>query len=176
MPEISSSLVSSTYLMCAEVAKYDISRGCGHTHRLMIQQVLDTNDAATSILWEEAFGHQRNFIFHLSQYGQTNKLSQSTFKNNSVVPLWHRGLRIWHCHCSTKGHCCDVGSIRGPGTSTCQGHGQTPKKEQLIVFPEIKYFWMYLLQVFKNVFKKSFLPRLRSQLSYENITTLLSLT
>ena len=27
------------------------------------------------------------------------------------VPWWHSGLRIWHCHC------CDIGSIPGPGNS-----------------------------------------------------------
>lgn len=57
MLESSSSLDSSTYLACAEIAKYDVSGGCGHTHRLLIQQVLNTNNAATSILWKKAFSH-----------------------------------------------------------------------------------------------------------------------
>ena len=35
---------------------------------------------------------------------------------NPGVPLWHSGLRIWHCqhcHCSSSGYCCGVGSISG---------------------------------------------------------------
>ena len=42
------------------------------------------------------------------------------------IPLSCGGLRIWHCHCSSLGHCCGVGSIPGPGTSTC--HGCSPQK------------------------------------------------
>lgn len=57
MLEISSSLDSSTYLVCAEIAEYNVPGGCGHTHRLLIQQVLNTNNAATSVLWEKAFCH-----------------------------------------------------------------------------------------------------------------------
>lgn len=57
MCESSSSLDCSTYLARAEIAEYDISRGCGHTHRLLIQQVLNTNNAATSIVWKKAFSH-----------------------------------------------------------------------------------------------------------------------
>ena len=34
------------------------------------------------------------------------------------VPWWPSRLRIWHCHYSR------VGSIPGPGTSTCCGQGQ----------------------------------------------------
>jgi hypothetical protein len=66
------SSLDSSYLMCAEIAKYNVSRGCGHTHRLLVQQILNTNNAATSILWKKAFCHQRNFIFHLSPM-QTHK-------------------------------------------------------------------------------------------------------
>ena len=43
----------------------------------------------------------------------------------SGVPLWCSGLRIWRCHCSGSGCCCDVGLIHSLGTSTCGGHGQT---------------------------------------------------
>ena len=36
-------------------------------------------------------------------------------------PLWHKRLRIQHCHCSCgMGHNCSTGLIPGPGTSTCQ--------------------------------------------------------
>ena len=27
------------------------------------------------------------------------------FKTLGGVPLWHNGLRTWHCHCSSTGHC-----------------------------------------------------------------------
>ena len=40
------------------------------------------------------------------------------------VPLWHSGLRTWHCHCNSLGHCCGVGLIPGPGISLCHGHRQ----------------------------------------------------
>ena len=57
-------------------------------------------------------------------------LSKDDPKSTLAVPLWSSGLRIWHCHCSSRGHCCGSGSIPGPGTSTCHGHGQKNKKEQ----------------------------------------------
>ena len=38
------------------------------------------------------------------------------------VPLWYSRLSIWQCHC------CGVGSIPGPGTSTCHRHHQKKKK------------------------------------------------
>ena len=34
------------------------------------------------------------------------------------VPLWHNGLRIWHCHCNGYHHCYGTGSIPGPRSST----------------------------------------------------------
>ena len=37
------------------------------------------------------------------------------------APLWHSGLRIWHCHCSGFSHCCGAGLILGPGASTWVG-------------------------------------------------------
>ena len=37
------------------------------------------------------------------------------------VPLWHSGLRILHCHCSSLDCCCGVGSIPGPGLSYAAG-------------------------------------------------------
>ena len=41
-----------------------------------------------------------------------------------TVPLWHSELRVWHCHYSSSGHCFGAGSIPGPETSACCGHGQ----------------------------------------------------
>ena len=70
-----------TYLLCAEIADYDVPRGGGHTHRFLIQQVLNTHNAATSILWKKTFCHQRNFSLHLSQSIRISK-SVFTFKSH----------------------------------------------------------------------------------------------
>lgn len=35
------------------------------------------------------------------------------------VPLWHKGLRIWH-HCNGSGHCCGPGLFPSPRTSICR--------------------------------------------------------
>ena len=43
------------------------------------------------------------------------------------VCLWHSGLRIQCCPCSSSGHCCDRGFSPGLGNSTYHGCGQ--KKE-----------------------------------------------
>lgn len=39
------------------------------------------------------------------------------------VPWWPSSLRTQHCHCGGSNHCCGTGSIPGPGTSACGGHG-----------------------------------------------------
>ena len=44
------------------------------------------------------------------------------------VTWWPRGLRIQHCHGCGSGHCCDMGSIPGPETSTCWGMAKLKKK------------------------------------------------
>ena len=49
--------------------------------------------------------------------------------SSSRVFLWHTGLRIWHCHCSSSGYCCGVGLIPSLGTSICCKCGQ--KKTQV---------------------------------------------
>ena len=46
------------------------------------------------------------------------------------VLLWLSWLRIHHCHCSSLGHGCGMGSIPGPGTSTCCKDGQKKKKKK----------------------------------------------
>ena len=51
-------------------------------------------------------------------------------KKTSGVPLWCTGLRIWHCHYSSLGHCYGTGFISGPVTSTCYGHGQKTKQNK----------------------------------------------
>lgn len=38
-------------------------------------------------------------------------------------------LRIQCCHFCGLGHCCDWGSIPGPGTSAYHGHSQEKKKK-----------------------------------------------
>ena len=49
------------------------------------------------------------------------------------VTWWLTGLRIWHfLHCCGCGYCCSMGSIPGPGTSTCHRHGP-PKKELFLL-------------------------------------------
>ena len=45
-------------------------------------------------------------------------------KNFLGVLWWLRNLRIWHCRCSSLGHCCDAVSIPGPGISICHGCGK----------------------------------------------------
>ena len=44
--------------------------------------------------------------------------------------MWHRGLKLQCCHCSSLGCCCGVGLIPGPGTSICGGCGQKKKKRK----------------------------------------------
>ena len=47
------------------------------------------------------------------------------FKIHSTgVPLLHRGIRIWHCHCRGLAPYGGAGLILGLGTSTCHGVSQ----------------------------------------------------
>ena len=46
------------------------------------------------------------------------------------VPLWHSGLRIWHCHCSSLGHCSGVSLIPGLGTYICYAYSLKKKEEE----------------------------------------------
>ena len=44
--------------------------------------------------------------------GQENLYWIAVIKNTALeVPLWCRGLRIWHCCCGSLGHCCGTGLI-----------------------------------------------------------------
>ena len=45
-------------------------------------------------------------------------------KKNLGVPLWPGGLRIRLYPCNCSGRCCGVGSIPGPGNSTCCRSGE----------------------------------------------------
>ena len=47
---------------------------------------------------------------------------------NQEVPVWRRGLRIWCCRSCGTEHNCRMGSILGPGTSTCHGCSQKQKQ------------------------------------------------
>ena len=40
------------------------------------------------------------------------------------VPSWLSGLKIWHCPCSSSGHCYGAGLIPGPGISSHHGCSQ----------------------------------------------------
>ena len=50
-------------------------------------------------------------LSHLQEAGVSGSKVNSKCEPRGV-PLWHRRLRLWCCHCS--------GSIPGAGTSTCQ--------------------------------------------------------
>ena len=45
---------------------------------------------------------------------------------------WLSRLRIQHGHRSGLGRCFGVGSIPGPGTYKCQGHGQKERKKESV--------------------------------------------
>ena len=60
------------------------------------------------------------------------------FRTSSLgVPLRCHQLRIWHCHCSSLGHCSGRSSVPGPGTSTCHEHGQ--KKRHLVFYKLLEW-------------------------------------
>ena len=46
------------------------------------------------------------------------------------VPLWCIRLSIQHCHYSSSGCCCGMGSIPGPGISTCCRQKKKKKKKK----------------------------------------------
>ena len=39
-------------------------------------------------------------------------------------------LRIWYYHCCSSGHCCGLGSIPDPGTSSAMGVAKKTKKKK----------------------------------------------
>ena len=52
-----------------------------------------------------------------------------SFKSPQILgALWCSGLRFWHCHCSSLGCCCGMGSISGPGTFSCHLYRKKKKK------------------------------------------------
>ena len=64
----------------------------------------------------------RSWLMCRKNMDQREKNGQDTVFNltrrASGAPLWHSGLRIWHWHCSTLGHCCGEGPVPGLGSST----------------------------------------------------------
>ena len=63
------------------------------------------------------------------QWSQWHNCQLSVHLKNSCLGLllWHSGLRSWHCHCSSSGHCCGTSSISGLETST--GHEGSQKQK-----------------------------------------------
>ena len=59
-----------------------------------------------------------DFKNHYSEKEIHQAASGSMKEKKKRVLLWHRGLRIQHFHCSSLGHCCSAGSVRGPWTET----------------------------------------------------------
>ena len=59
--------------------------------------------------------------------------------------MWHRRLRIWHCHSSGLDHCCSEGSVPGLGTFTWHGHSQKLKiiKNKVKLKRHIKVVFYY---------------------------------
>ena len=70
------------------------------------------------------FIRRKNFPFF--QFWCQNRVSGLVV---SEVPWWLSGLRIWHCHCSGSGYCCDAGLIPGPRTFACWPWPKKKKKK-----------------------------------------------
>ena len=51
-------------------------------------------------------------------------------KRYEGVPWWLNVLRIQHCHFCGSAYCCSMGSIPGPGISTCLECGQKKNKKK----------------------------------------------
>ena len=57
--------------------------------------------------------------------------------------MWHRGLRIWHCHCSILGGCCSSGSVLWPGNFHMLW--VQPKKKKNHFHPQITSVYTFLI-------------------------------
>ena len=86
----------------------------------------------------------------------------SQYKCRLGVPLWCSRLRIWHCHRS------GLGSVPGPGTSTCCRCGQEKEKKKCYQHssqtPIFKIIFLFLIY-FPNVFNAYILPLIRKKYS-----------
>ena len=93
-------------------------------------------------LYVHAFGYFKGNLLlnaHLESFGGFIfiRIKSSSF-------LRHQGLlRTQCCPSSSWGHCCGTGSIPGPGTSTCCGHGQNKVQPPIISSPWPRPFWDY---------------------------------
>ena len=77
-------------------------------------------------------------------------------KKIQEFPLWLRGLKIQCCQCCASGYSCGMGSLSGPGTSTCYGHSQKKYKKYQKIFKKInkqnQEFYKLYLVTFVNLF------------------------
>ena len=62
-------------------------------------------------------------------------------------------VRIQCCHCSGSGRYCDMGSIPGPGLSTCCGYSQRKKKKKKNDVLDEKKLWHSKITKVKDVYK-----------------------
>lgn len=63
---------------------------------------------------------------------QTKKIcivKETINKTKSPGLLWHSEFRIWHCQCSSSGHCCGMVLLPGMGTSMCHRYGLKKEKK-----------------------------------------------
>lgn len=80
--------------------------------------ILLFSDNTKSLLWSMVGESNVGICFAWEMpLGQLSHLVLN-FKSRGGI-VWHRGLRIWCCHCSGLGNYCGVDSIPGLGTSTC---------------------------------------------------------
>ena len=84
--------------------------------------------------------------------------------------LWCSWLRIWHCHYSCLGHCCDLCSIPDLGTSTCHEHSQKQKRTKILLF--FSEVICQLLQILKLIL--AFLELKISTVPYIQCSTCIS--
>lgn len=66
------------------------------------------------------------------------------------VLLWHRGLRVQHCHYSGLGHCCGMSSVFHLGTSTC--HGPKKQNQKAISYSVLAPGKFRVLVIFSTIF------------------------
>ena len=81
-----------------------------------------------SLHWTPGVGRLRCRSLLQREPGLTRNLELIFQQRQKGVLMWHSELRILHCHCKGLGRCCGVGSIPGPGTSTCYRHSQKKNK------------------------------------------------
>ena len=68
------------------------------------------------------------------------------------VCLWHSGLRIWHCHCSSLACCCGVGQSLAQELPHVAGIANKNKKTQNMKKKESLLFFSYSMGRPKVIF------------------------